>query len=649
MTQTFFTSRGEQIQIGRELGRGGEGSVFEVPSSSNQVAKIYHQNKLPDSKKQEKLRFMVEASDTPLIKHISWPQETLHYSRGGSVVGFLMPNVSGKKPVHMVYSPAYRRQAYPNKSWEFLLCIARNIAASFDTLHSHQHIIGDVNENSIMVGDDAKVVLIDSDSFQINERGVLHLCEVGVPNYTAPELQNQSSFKGIHRTANHDNFGLALLIFHVLFGGRHPYAGIPLQDCVGESLDIDIKNLRYAYARDHTSRGFKPPPRSIPVSILPDEAEAMFHRAFTEEGKKGNRPTAKEWVTTLDAIRKNLKKCTTSPSMHIYPQHLAACPWCEIEKQGFVYFHDFLINFIGSSIEFNLGKVWSCIEDKYRLKLLHIPCKDDYISNNSPLFIFNNLLYTLFNYLFYIIIFFIVALFAASSKGSKIIFVLPLILAAFFVKKIIDTKDTRKEKRVSALREMEGEYSKLFFQLGKIEYDDKFSNLKKLRDEYKLLTDLEGKELNNLPSILKEKALKDFLSTQFIASARISGIGYAKMASLRSFGIETAADITWNKVIQVKGFGDKLTQTMVNWRASCERKFVFNSASAEATLEAEKKRINLKFAGRKRIIQYALERGVSEIQISHNAVNNKITLLKPQLEKAAKDLAQAEWDLSAFN
>ncbi len=40
--------------------------------------------------------------------------------------------------------------------------------------------MGDVNQNSFMVGRDSKVVLIDSDSFQINANGTLHLCEVGV-------------------------------------------------------------------------------------------------------------------------------------------------------------------------------------------------------------------------------------------------------------------------------------------------------------------------------------------------------------------------------------------------------------------------------------------------------------------------------------
>lgn len=56
MPKTLFTATGALVDIGRELGRGGEGSVFELRSSGSQVAKLYH--KQPDARKQAKLTFM---------------------------------------------------------------------------------------------------------------------------------------------------------------------------------------------------------------------------------------------------------------------------------------------------------------------------------------------------------------------------------------------------------------------------------------------------------------------------------------------------------------------------------------------------------------------------------------------------------------
>ena len=242
MGRTVYTSSGTPIELGRELGKGGEGSVFEIPALKDQVAKVYH--KAPDPKKQAKLGYMAATADAKLLSYVAWPQETLHERRGGPVVGILMPRVSGKAPIHMVYSPAHRRQDYPKVAWDFLLYVARNVAASFEAVHSHGHVLGDVNQNSFMVGRDSKVVLIDSDSFQVDARGTLHLCEVGVSHFTPPELQSLRSFAGFTRTASHDNFGLALLIFHVLFGGRHPFSGVPLRSGVGDALETDIKNFR---------------------------------------------------------------------------------------------------------------------------------------------------------------------------------------------------------------------------------------------------------------------------------------------------------------------------------------------------------------------------------------------------------------------
>ena len=305
MARSVVTAKGTVLQLARELGKGGEGSVYEVVGLSDQVAKLYH--RAPDAKKQAKLSFMAATADAQLVSYAAWPQETLHSSRGGPVVGFLMPKVVGREPIHMVYSPAHRRQERPKAAWDYLLFVARNTAAAFETIHEHGHVLGDVNQGNVMVGGDSKVVLIDCDSCQVDARGTLHLCEVGVSHYTPPELQGLSSFDGVVRKANHDNFGLALLIFHLLFGGRHPYSGVPLRNGVGDALESDIKEYRHAYARAAQRRGFSPPPRSIHVEIFPDAVERMFHAAFTDTGTQGGRPTAKQWVAALDGVRATLR------------------------------------------------------------------------------------------------------------------------------------------------------------------------------------------------------------------------------------------------------------------------------------------------------------------------------------------------------
>ena len=642
MSKTLYTSKGNPVGIGREIGKGGEGSVFEVPSLANQVAKIYH--KSPEPKKQAKLSFMSSTADADLIKYVAWPQETLHLVPGGPVLGFLMPKVSSRDPVHMVYSPAHRRQGYPKAAWDFLLHVARNIASSFETVHGHGHIIGDVNQNSFMVGRDSTVVLIDSDSFQVNAKGILHLCEVGVPHFTPPELQSLSSFNGFTRTTNHDNFGLPLLLFHVLFGGRHPYSGVPLRSGVGDALENDIKNFRYAYARDNQARGFSPPPRSIPISALPAPLESMFHQAFTEKGATGARPSAQQWVASLDALRSHLRKCGAS-SMHVYPDHQSACPWCDLERQGVVYFVDLGATFTPTPSGFVLTRAWALIEAVPAPPQYSIPqpagisVTAKRLPNDIP---------GDGTIVFYRMIVVAVVLIVLAAVPALGIFVL---IGGFFGWTMAGNagsveRKIERENRRKSLETARQNYVSLVANAKKDAGPDGFqarkAQLVKLKEEYEQLTAEEKKEIDKLQLTAHQRQMQSFLEKFFIDNANISGIGPTRKAALASFGIETAADVHRNRVIQVRGFGEALTSALLDWRASCERRFQFNPAAAGSSLD--KNAIHIKFAAKRATLENLLLAGPVELRKLCQSAMEQQTTLKPLLEVAAREVAQAEAD-----
>jgi DNA-binding helix-hairpin-helix protein with protein kinase domain len=642
MSKTLYTSKGNPVGIGREIGKGGEGSVFEVPSLANQVAKIYH--KAPDSKKQAKLSFMSSTADAALLKYVAWPQETLHLVPGGPVLGFLMPKVSSRDPVHMVYSPAHRRQGYPKAAWDFLLHVARNIASSFETVHGHGHIIGDVNQNSFMVGRDSTVVLIDSDSFQVNAKGTLHLCEVGVPHFTPPELQSLSSFNGFTRTTNHDNFGLALLLFHVLFGGRHPYSGVPLRSGVGDALENDIKNFRYAYARDNQARGFGPPPRSIPISTLPAPLESMFHQAFTEQGATGARPSAQQWVASLDALRNRLRKCSAS-SMHVYPDHLSTCPWCALERQGVVYFVDLGATYTPTPSGFILTRAWALIEAVPAPPQYNIPQPagisvtpkrlPDNIPGDGTV-------------VFYRIIVVAIAIAVVGAVPALTLFALigGLFGWAMAGNAGSTERGVERENRRKSLETSRQNYESLVTSAkrdaGRDGFQARKAQLAKLKEEYERLPAEEKKELDKLQLTAHQRQMQSFLEKFFIDSANISGIGPTRKAALTSFGIETAADVNRNRVMQVRGFGEALTSTLLDWRASCERRFQFNPAAAASPLD--KNAIHIKFAAKRATLESSLSAGPVELQKFCQSAIAQQTKLKPLLEAAAREVAQAEAD-----
>jgi DNA-binding helix-hairpin-helix protein with protein kinase domain len=172
----------------------------------------------------------------------------------------------------------------------------------------------------------------------------------------------------------------------------------------------------------------------------------------------------------------------------------------------------------------------------------------------------------------------------------------------------------------------------------------KKQDLARLRDEYQQLPEREKAELANLHATAEARQKRQFLERHFIDGVTISGVGPAKKAALRSFGIETAADVTWNKVISVKGFGEVLTRAVVDWRKACERRFVFNPNLA--VTEADKNAVRSKIATRKRTLEITLNAGAAELQRLRQDMITKANTFSPRLQAASKQLAQAQADLN---
>ena len=74
--------------------------------------------------------------------------------------------------------------------------------------------------------------------------------------------------------------------------------------------------------------------------------------------------------------------------------------------------------------------------------------------------------------------------------------------------------------------------------------------------------------------------LKAFLRGHFIEDATKKGIGPGRISVLRSFGIETALDVTPDRVSAVDGFGPARTSAIVGWRQSVEARFRFDPNKA---------------------------------------------------------------------
>jgi DNA-binding helix-hairpin-helix protein with protein kinase domain len=596
------------ILLGEELGRGGEGLVYTIQGDTNNVAKVYHNTVI--SEKEEKLKVMV-VNGLDLSQFTAWPSATLHDQPRGMVRGFIMPRVSGHREVHELYGPAHRKVQFPNADWAFLIHAARNIAAAFQAIHDCGHTIGDVNQSGILISQQAVCRLIDTDSFQIRLGNKVYSCEVGTPHFTPPELQGRS-FRGILREKNHDNFGLAVIIFQLLFMGRHPFAG-RYSGSGDMPIERSIREYRFAFGAKASTKQMAPPPNTLDLSVCTSSVEQLFVRAFSEEGVfQENRPNAQEWVQQLDALQDGLRVCSKSPA-HRYHRSLSSCPWCSLESiSGTVYF---LVDSTTGSTQsnFNLEEVW------LKIQAIKIPSME-------------------------------------QLPNLKSIRVRPTPLPEYakpptgflgFVNFFFDLHDDRGErkKRESILRQAEQQWKIIESQHLALQSDSGFNNVYvSIKNWY-----IEYKDLANQYQVERRASLlKIYLERYFIENAEISNIGKKRALVLASYGIETAADVSEYGVASIPGFGPVLTQNLVEWRNTLEARFQRYNPSPQdlAALNG----VDQKYARRRSELESRIVGGKAQLENRRDdLIKKRERLVRKEIEDVARKLAQARADMNVYS
>lgn len=328
---------GRSLKLGPEIARGGEGAVFRIRSRQSCVAKLYFSDNSksafgpPSKEHQAKLKAAIETANPELRAVAAWPDTTVHSRTGHEVYGFLMPNFGDLDKIHLLYRPQDRKQLFPQLTWDSLILVAASLSEAVATIHRHGHVIGDINESNMLVSKSGDVKLIDCDSFQIRCQGKDYPCNVGIDLYQPPELQG-TSLNAKVRSVEHDSFGLAVMIFYLLYMGRHPFAGVWL-DKAEFTIDRAIREHRFAFSHTASRRKVAPPPIALSLDHVSSELASMFERAFAPPvNGQYCRPSASDWSGALRRFSGQLRACPKN-KFHKVPQHLASCPWCELLTQ----------------------------------------------------------------------------------------------------------------------------------------------------------------------------------------------------------------------------------------------------------------------------------------------------------------------------
>jgi DNA-binding helix-hairpin-helix protein with protein kinase domain len=635
--------RSGPVPLGSLLGKGGEGAVYEVVGNANLVAKVYLGRISKD--RVDKLSVMLSLVTPTLASLTAWPSDLLRLP-DGSVGGFLMPNMRGSKDIHTLYSPKSRLSEFPSADWRMLVRAALNTSRAFAVLHEAGCLVGDVNHGGVRVAPDATVKLIDCDSFQVSNGGRTFLCEVGVDTFTPPELQGKQ-FSTTLRTTNHDNFGLATLIFQMLMMGRHPFAGryrgpedMPIPKAIGQ--------FRYAYSRDTSTTGMQIPPNTAPVLAASSQVVGMWEQAFGRSGASSNgRPTAQEWVKALAAIESQFAKCNRNPSHYFLSSH-GKCPWCPIEQVGVALF-GIAIGAIPSAIggAFNVDAVW------LQIKAIPTPGRAPpvpTIAQPPPsaqakavgasrgtwrsggiflgiaIFVLGCILTADFWFIWAIAAWAMGALTASRGRAD----IGPFKAQHQLAKARFDDLGNRWRRETDATQ-----------------FDTKLSDLQKLRDEWTQLPALRQRRYADLLANRHKHALHQFLDKHEIERATIKGIGEVKKATLESYGIETAADITRNAVMQVPGFGPALTQNLLDWRQKVEGRFKFDPQSSVDPSQVAN--LDRTIALRRTDIEKELRQGAATLHQLRGTIMTRRQALEGPLHEAARQYAQATSDLAVVD
>lgn len=636
----------QEIVIGKDrasvaelIGKGGEGEVYAIKGRSGLAVKIYKTN--VRAIREEKVRAMVGESLAVKSDLIAYPGDVVTDGLG-NFLGFVMRLVPSCQPLHELYTPKSRQRLFPKADYRFLVHAALNVARVIGKVHQTGCIIGDLNHSGVLVAQDATVALIDADSFQFSLHGKSYPCVVGVPDFTPPELHGKN-LASVQRTIEHDNFGLAVAIFHLLFLGRHPYAG--RYNGPDISMGDSIAQNRFAFSLiRQAATQTTPPPGSLTLNMFPDVISSAFEQAFGLSPDA--RPTALDWIHALNSLEGSLNRCSKVKT-HYYPSKAGECVWCKLtSNSGFDMFPDL------TAVEPNIPTDARGTEQAiHEILAFRFPTVTDLLPTAASPSKASNTLSE-----------------ARSGKQRRALFGLLMMCGAVagFIYSAEAwyvwiglaiwgwvTCSDRKTESGSFQRAFKDADDRVQRELDGFVQRNGMIEIVKVRGDldaaiaaYRGHEDALTRELVVLSSNRETRQRQSYLDRFSIRHANISGIGPAKTATLISFGIETAADVNQNAVLRVPGFGQVMTGKLMAWRRGHEARFKLDRTT-NAQDVADERALRGRFAAEKGKLEATIRHGLGTLR----SAKTRLDALpgKAKSDRALTDAlaarAQAEKDL----
>lgn len=341
-----------------KIAGGGEGDIYRIVGDYKLVAKIFRTDKR-NSEREEKLCQMVKKKMSEYqCRYITWPQDVIYDANG--FAGYIMSRLENMESLTMLYST----EGYDLR---YRLLAAVNMCIAIEMIHEAGQVCGDLNPQNILINLDKedeekgfRVTLVDADSYHFSADEKTYRCEVGLPDYLAPEIQkkmvNGTTLKNAPLptyTMETDLFALAVHVFCLLMNGCHPFAcAKEVGNGTGSTMEQlttaynhnsvvapqPIENIRDGFFPFYQKRdGISPPVYAPEFDSLPNEIQRAFIKTFVDGYEDPpKRTTAAEWIDVLKpyVIQKEKGNSVISCGKgHYYFSVGKGCPLCQIDKK----------------------------------------------------------------------------------------------------------------------------------------------------------------------------------------------------------------------------------------------------------------------------------------------------------------------------
>lgn len=314
-TPAYRLDDGTPLQLRANLGEGGEGMVYDT-NVPNCVAKLYLPDKPAD---EEKLKLLVNkgrdsAGRFNLLNNFCLPCKLI-YDSGGKCVGYTMRKFNGDTLAGTLLQDELTRHGWTRIQ---LATLGLNIIKSLRYLRLFNMFMGDINLRNILVNTDGDFAIIDTDSFQIEDR---YYCDCMRPEFTSPRYLEAAARGEKFRIESDENYAIATLLFCILMPEKKPFMSVD-----GLNEEQALKRHKFVFPEGYGDVNVLACGTERMWYDLPQPIRAKFCDVFSD----GADVAPEEWEKLLDDYLRDMEELNVSsvifPRSNIMSDHLLSLP-----------------------------------------------------------------------------------------------------------------------------------------------------------------------------------------------------------------------------------------------------------------------------------------------------------------------------------